>query len=172
MGKVQNIKLIVSDIDGVWTDGSFYYSEKGDSFRKFSTKDSYGVALAKIAEIPVLILSGEKNKMVQARMDKLKVTEVALGITNKVEFLNSYVDKNRIQFSEVAFLGDDMNDFGLAEKVGFFACPNDAYYLLKQKADKVLNSNGGSGVFREFVEYILQERDLLEKTYQQYLKIK
>ena len=170
MAKLHDIQLLVSDIDGVWTDGSFYYSAEGDSFRKFHTKDSYGIALAKIAKIPVLILSGEKNKMVEARMNKLGVKDFALGVQNKKQFLMAYCDKNNLKLSQVGFLGDDMNDYELLGCVGFFACPQDAYGLIKEKADKVLGTTGGNGVFREFVEFLLKAKGLLESCYDQYLK--
>lgn len=162
-------KLIVSDIDGVWTDGSFYYTKEGDSLRKFSTKDSYGVALAKISKTPVLILSGEENPMVKKRMKKLGLKHVKLGVKNKLGVLTDFCKYQKIKLTEVAFLGDDMNDFHLIGKVGFFACPSDAYSLIQENADNILLTAGGKGCFREFVEYILQQQGILESTYKMYL---
>ena len=166
---MKNIKLIVSDIDGVWTDGSFYYSKEGDSIRKFTTRDSYGVALAKISKIPVLILSGEENPMVKKRMKKLGLKHVKLGVKNKLGTLTEFCKYQKIKLTEVAFLGDDMNDFQLVGKVGFFACPSDAYPLIRKNADKILLTAGGQGSFREFVEYILQQQGHLESAYKMYL---
>lgn len=164
-----NYKLIVSDIDGVWTDGSFYYKKGGDSLRKFTTKDSYGVALAKISKIPVLILSGEENPMVKKRMEKLGLDHVELGVKNKLGSLVNFCKYQKIKLTEVAFLGDDMNDFNLVGKVGFFACPSDAYPIIRENADKILLTAGGMGCFREFVEYILQQQGKLESAYKIYL---
>ena len=144
---LKNIKLIVSDIDGVWTDGSFYYTKEGDSLRRFTTRDSYGVALAKISKIPVLILSGEENPMVKKRMKKLGLEHVKLGVKNKLGTLTDFCTHQNIKMTEVGFLGDDMNDFHLIGKVGFFACPSDAYSLIRENADKVLLSVGGGGEF-------------------------
>ena len=166
---MKNIKLIVSDIDGVWTDGSFYYTKEGDSARKFTTRDSYGVALAKISKIPVLILSGEENSMVKKRMKKLGLKHVKLGVKNKLGALTDFCKYQKIKLTEVAFLGDDMNDFHLVGKVGFFACPLDAYSLIRENADKILLTAGGQGSFREFVEYILQQQGHLESAYKMYL---
>ncbi len=166
---MKNIKLIVSDVDGVWTDGSFYYTEEGDSLRKFTTKDSYGVALAKISKIPVLILSGEENPMVKKRMKKLGLKHVKLGVKNKLSALTDFCTNQNIKLTEVAFLGDDMNDFHLLGKVGFFACPSDAYPLIRENANKVLSTAGGQGSFREFVEFILQQKGTLESAYKTYL---
>lgn len=166
---MKNIKLIVSDIDGVWTDGSFYYTNEGDSLRKFTTRDSYGVALAKILKIPVLILSGEENPMVKKRMKKLGLKHVKLGVKNKLGTLIDFCTNQNLKLTEVAFLGDDMNDFYLIGKVGFFACPSDAYPLIRENADKVLSIAGGQGSFREFVEFILQQQGTLESAYKIYL---
>ncbi len=166
---MKNIKLICSDIDGVWTDGSFYYTKGGDSIRKFTTKDSFGVALANIMNIPILILSGENNIMVKHRMDKLGLENVKLGVQNKLKVLTEFCDSQSILLSEVAYLGDDMNDFHLIDKVGFFACPSDAYPLIRDKSNITLSKAGGSGSFREFVEYILEQQGLLDLAYSQYL---
>jgi len=166
---MKNIKLIVSDIDGVWTDGSFYYTKEGDSVRKFTTRDSYGVTLAKISKIPVLVLSGEENPMVKKRMKKLGLKHVKLGVKNKLGTLTDFCEHQNIKLTEVAFLGDDMNDFHLVGKVGFFACPSDAYPLIRENANKILLTAGGQGSFREFVEYILQQQGQLESAYKMYL---
>lgn len=162
-------KLIVSDIDGVWTDGSFYYSSEGDAMRRFTTRDSYGVRLCQLNDLPILILSTEKNPMVEKRMEKLQIKHVRLGIRNKYKSLSGYCKQHEIDLSEVAYIGDDMNDFHLIGKVGFFACPADAYPQVKEKATLVLNARGGEGAFREFVENLLGQEGLLEQTYQKYV---
>lgn len=162
-------KLIVSDIDGVWTDGSFYYSREGDAMRRFTTRDSYGVRLCQLNSLPILILSTEKNPMVEKRMEKLQLRHVRLGIRNKLKSLTGYCEQHEVDLSEVAFIGDDMNDFHLIGKVGFFACPADAYPRIKQEADLVLETRGGEGAFREFVEHLLGQEGLLDQTYKKYI---
>lgn len=163
-------KLIVSDIDGVWTDGSFYYSSEGDVMRKFTTKDSYGVSLCRLAGIPLMILSSEENEMVRKRLQKLKVEYVKLGVRNKIEAILSRCEELKITLSEVAFLGDDMNDHHLLEEVGLFGCPADAYPKIKANAGLVLKNKGGEGAFREFVESLLDQEGKLQKTYDAYIK--
>lgn len=161
-------KLIVSDIDGVWTDGSFYYSEEGDFLRKFSTRDSYGIVLAELAGIPVVVISGEESKMVLSRLQKLGVKEFKLGVKNKLSWLQDFCRSKTISLSEVAFIGDDMNDHAFLGKVGLFACPADGYHLIRQKSNLVLKSKGGSGAFREFVEHLFKEEGILEDLYTKY----
>ncbi|MCF4102668.1 HAD hydrolase family protein [Gillisia sp. M10.2A] len=165
------IKLLVSDIDGVWTDGSFYYSEKGDALRKFSTKDSFGVSLANIMDLPILILSGEQNEMVISRLKKLNITNYQLGVKNKLNALLDFCTLYAISLSEVAYIGDDMNDHALLNKVGLFVCPVDANLRIKQNAHVTLEKKGGEGAFREFVEYVLEKEGVLEVAYDRYIKI-
>ncbi len=166
---MDNIKLIVSDIDGVWTDGSFYYDANGDALRKFSTKDSFGVSLCRLANIPLLIVSGEESNIVQKRLIKLGVDNFRLGTLNKLEYLSSYCSNHNINISDVAYLGDDMNDYNLIDQVGIFACPADAYIKVKERSHLVLKTSGGYGVFREFVETVLEGKGILENVYKLYL---
>lgn len=164
-------KLIVSDIDGVWTDGSFYYSKDGDVVRRFTTKDSFGVKLCQLMDMPVLILSTEENAMVRKRMEKLQVEHILLGVQNKVSGLQTFCELHNINLDEVAYLGDDMNDFPLIGRTGLFACPSDAYPLIRQSADTVLEVEGGNGAFRAFVEFLLEKEGKLSEAYGKYLDL-
>lgn len=163
-------KLIVSDIDGVWTDGSFYYSSEGDIIRKFNTRDSYGVSLCRLRELPLMILSTEDNEVVRKRMQKLGVQHVNLGVRNKLEAILALCEEMKIGPSDVAYLGDDMNDYHLIGKVGLFGCPADAYPKIRGEAGLVLDKKGGEGAFREFVEKLLDREGKLEVTYDKYLR--
>lgn len=161
-------KLIVSDIDGVWTDGSFYYSKEGDSLRRFTTKDSYGVRLCQLMQLPIAIFSTEENPMVEKRMEKLHIKHVKLGVRNKLKSLTRFCEQRNLSLSEVAFVGDDMNDFHLLGNVGLFACPADANTRIRNEADVILTVKGGEGAFREFVEYLLEKEGLLKQAYEKY----
>lgn len=162
------IKLIVSDVDGVWTDGSFYYSVEGDVQRRFTTKDSYGVKICQLLSLPILILSTENSPIVQERMTKLNIDNVLLGVKNKLLALTEFCEARGILLKEVAYIGDDMNDFHLLKKVGLFACPSDAYPLIQEKADLVLTTRGGSGAFRDFIETLFKREGMLEQAYSKY----
>ena len=136
--------------------------------RKFNTKDSYGVMLAELAEIPVIVISGEESEMVRSRLQKLGIENFNLGVTDKLSWLKIFCRKRGISLSEVAFVGDDMNDYRLLNNVGFFACPADGYHLIREKSDLVLENRGGNGAFREFVEYLFKEQGILEELYFKY----
>lgn len=150
-------KLILTDIDGVWTDGGMYYDQTGNELKKFNTYDSAGVLFAHQLGIPVGILTGENIQIVQRRADKLNVDFCYLGCKDKVERAQEICEKLKISFDEVAYIGDDLNDMGLLAKVGWAGVPSSAPSYIKSLATVHLEKKGGEGVFREFVEKILGE---------------
>lgn len=162
------IKLILSDIDGVWTDGGMYYSSSGEELKKFNTSDSAGVLFCKLLKIKVGIITGENVPMVQRRADKLNLDYAFLGIKNKVAVVSQLCKDLGISLSEVAYIGDDINDMALLSKVGFSATPSNAPAYVKECAKMVLPVSGGNGAFRAFVEYILDQNNLMSEALRRY----
>ena len=157
--KESKYKLVLTDIDGVWTDGGMYYDQTGNEFKKFNTYDSAGVLWCRMAGIKVGILTGEVTDMVQRRADKLKVDYLFQGTKNKLEIVQELCEEIGISLEEVAYCGDDLNDMQVLEAVGFSACPSSAPKYVQKIVDQVLTKKGGEGVFREFVEeHVLAER--------------
>lgn len=156
-------KLILTDIDGVWTDGGMYYDANGSELKKFNTYDSAGVLFCKALNIPVGILTGEITNMVERRAEKLNIDYLFQGAKDKVAIATTLCEELDITLNDVAYLGDDLNDIHLLKAVGFSAVPSSAPSYIKEVADKVLDKKGGEGVFREFVEYILAKNNLLSK---------
>lgn len=155
-------KLIITDIDGVWTDGSMYYDQTGNELKRFNTYDSAGVLFAHLLAIPVAILTGEDTEIVARRAQKIKVEYLFQGVKNKVKVVETLLETLQITFEDCAFIGDDINDVALLQKVGFSACPANAPNYIKNKVDYITKVKGGDGAFREFVEYILQQNNVLE----------
>ena len=156
-------KLILTDIDGVWTDGGMYYDNNGNELKKFNTSDSAGVLFCKKANIPVGILTGEDTCIVKNRAKKLRIDFLFQGAKNKLNIASKVCSEMNISLNDVAYIGDDINDYGLLRAVGFSACPNNAPEYIKDVCDYVTKKHGGQGAFREFVEYLLQNEltDLL-----------
>ena len=146
-----NIKLIISDIDGVWTDGGMYYLDNGIEAKKFNTSDSVGILLANIAEIEVVIVSGEDTPNLRNRLKKLNIKNYFLGIKNKVQQVRQLAEERNIDFNQIAFIGDEVNDHALLKKVGFSSCPSSAPDYTKKIVDYITPSVGGMGAFRDFV---------------------
>ena len=158
-----DIKLFITDIDGVWTDGGMYYDNAGNELKKFNTSDSAGVLLLKVLNIPVAIISGEDTDIVRKRASKLRIEHVFLGIKDKLSVAQDLCKKLNIDMNEIAYIGDDLNDLKLLNAAKLSACPNDAPTYIKKHVDMILYKKGGEGVFREFVETTLEENNLLEK---------
>lgn len=155
-------KLVVTDIDGVWTDGGMFYDEQGYAFKRFNTYDSAGVLWLRKSGIPLAICSGEDSNGVRARAKKLNIDHVMVGISNKVDSLSKLISELGIEWSEVAYVGDDINDIAAIQLAGFTACPNSAPDYIKARVHLVLDKNGGEGAFREFVERLLGQEKVLE----------
>ena len=155
-------KLILTDIDGVWTDGSMYYDKTGNEFKKFNTSDSAGVLFSKAYNIPVGIITGENTEMVERRAEKLGITIVYQGINDKLPVAEKVCKELNISLKDVAYIGDDIGDIEVLKQVGISAAPNNAPEYIKRLADFVTQKNGGEGAFREFVEYILGEERILK----------
>jgi YrbI family 3-deoxy-D-manno-octulosonate 8-phosphate phosphatase len=157
--KLRKIKLLLTDVDGVLTDTGVYYSVSGEELKRFSLRDGMGVErLKKLVKVKTGIISGEKSLLVRKRADKLEIEELHLGIKNKLKVLKSICKTNELNFEEIAYIGDDVNDLEVIEVVGLSACPADAMKEVKEKVDIILEKNGGHGAFREFAEIIIESK--------------
>lgn len=152
------IKLLLTDIDGVWTDGGMYYNEKGEVMKKFNTRDGMGVARLREIGIETIIISSENTDIVRARAKKLNIKNCYIGVKNKTALLEEICKNFKITHEEIAYIGDDVNDLGIIKRVGYSSCPKDAFYEVKSIVDYVCSNGGGSGAFREFAELIIREK--------------
>lgn len=154
-----DIKLILSDIDGVWTDGGMYYDQLGNEWKKFHTYDSAGVLFAHKAGIPVGIITGEETEIVRRRAEKLHVDYLFQGVSDKLAVAEMLCRKLNISLHNVAYIGDDINDIALLKQVEVAGVPASAPQYIRNLATVSLCKKGGEGVFREFVEAILSIED-------------
>ena len=155
---------VITDIDGVWTDGGMYYTAEGDVMKRFSVKDGWGVIFLRELDIPVAIMTGENTQIVQKRADKLKIDYCYLGVKDKVEQAEELCRELGISLSEVAFIGDDLNALPLMRMVGNSASPSNTPEYVKREVKYVTAAYGGYGAFREVVEKLLSDNGVLEKT--------
>lgn len=153
-------KLVITDIDGVWTDGGMYYDNTGNEWKKFNTSDSAGVLFLKHLNIPFAIITGEDTEIVARRAEKLKVQYLYQGISNKLNVAQKLCTELGISLEEVAYIGDDLGDLKLLQAVGFSAAPANAPAYIKAAVQLVTNTKGGDGAFREFVETMLAQNDI------------
>lgn len=151
------IKVIATDIDGVWTDGSMYYDNQGNELKRFHTYDGVGTAMALAHGFQVVILTAENTEIVKARAQKLGISHVYQGVTDKLQLMQDVCEKLGINLSETAYIGDDINDLQVLQKVGFSGAPSNAIREVKSQVNYICQTAGGHGAFREFVEIILQD---------------
>ena len=151
------IKLFCTDVDGVLTDSGMYYTENGDELKKFNTRDGKGIEILKKHKIKTAIVTSENTSIVKKRGNKIGVDFIFQGIQNKLELVKKLCEEQKIKLSEVAFIGDDLNDLNLLKDVGFSACPSDAVDKIKNISDYICSKKGGDGCMREFAEKFIQD---------------
>ena len=153
--KCKKIKLVITDVDGVLTDGGMYYSEKGELLKKFNTKDGMGVELLHKASIKTVFLTGENSKIVKIRAKKVNADDCHINIKQKEKIFSEICKKFNVKPLNVAYIGDDVNDLKIMSCVGLTACPSDAQKQIKLISDLKCEKEGGKGAFREFANVIL-----------------
>ena len=148
-------KLILTDIDGVWTDGGMYYDQTGNEWKRFHTYDGAGITLAHEHGILVGIITGEDTEIVARRAKKLKVDYLFQGAKNKLEIAKILCQQLGIGLEEVAYIGDDIADIPLLAAVGISGAPPNAITEVRQLVSYVTSVTGGEGAFLDFVNHIL-----------------
>lgn len=151
------IKLVAFDVDGVLTDGSLTFDENGHEYKTFNAKDGQGIVNLNKAGIITAIITARNNGTVEHRARNLNITELHQGSKNKIKTLEEIMAKYNITFEEIAYMGDDLPDICILEKVALKGCPNDAVDEVKAIANFVSSKNGGRGAVREFCDYILKK---------------
>jgi 3-deoxy-D-manno-octulosonate 8-phosphate phosphatase (KDO 8-P phosphatase) len=159
--RARRIRMLLTDCDGVLTDAGVYYSDLGETLKRFSVRDGMGVERLREAGIATAILTRERSRCVERRAEKLGLPFIFQGIADKRGYLPAILDQTGLEASELALIGDDVNDVGaLAEVcgVGLTACPADAMPEALEVAHFRCALRGGHGAFREFAEWILNLR--------------
>lgn len=156
--KSLKIKLFLSDIDGVMTDGGMYYSEEGDELKKFSTYDGKAIEILRNKGVLTGLITSEVTALNTKRAQKLKVDWLCQGAVDKLPLVQAFCEKQGIQLCEVAYIGDDLGDIELLKAVGVAACPKNARSEVRAiEGIRELETKGGDGALREFCEYLIRE---------------
>jgi len=154
------IKLFATDVDGVLTDAGMYYDNNGNELKRFNTHDGMAFKILKEKGICTAMITSEKTNIVKRRANKLQVDYLFQGVKGreKLEVLEKICIEKNMSLSEVAYIGDDINDYQALSSVGFPACPNNAITKIKNiEGIKHLSKSGGDGAVREFVDLLLKE---------------
>lgn len=154
MGKIRAIAL---DVDGVLTDGTFWWGPGGEEFKRFSFRDVMGVSMGRRAGLRFAIVSGEGGPLLDRIAAKLLVQDVFSHCKDKAAALRTYAEQQGLPLEEICFLGDDINDLAAMDLAGLSACPADAHPQVLAKAGRVLTQRGGHGALRELIDQLMEE---------------
>ncbi len=164
--RLVRIKLMVFDIDGVLTDGSLWYGDQGEVFKRFHVHDGHGLKMMLNSGIRVALITGRTSKIVSLRAAELGVADVMQDVRDKGQALSELVSRHFLSFQDVGFMGDDLIDIPAMQKVGFAASVPDAPIYIAQAAHWVSSKAGGQGAVRECCDLILASQGKLSPFFQ------
>ncbi|MCX6149634.1 MAG: HAD hydrolase family protein [Ignavibacteriales bacterium] len=157
--KIKKIKLIITDIDGVWTDGGLYYTTDGLVMKRFQVKDGMAVNLLKEKGIEIAIVSGDASEIGIVRGQKLKIDLLYKNVLDKKKVLDEICQLRNLKYENIAYIGDDVNDLEALKVVSISAAPSDAVKEVLSEVDYVSSRKGGEGAFRDFADLIISNLD-------------
>lgn len=152
------VEYMIIDVDGTLTDGGIYYDDHGNELKKFNARDAAGFFTAKICGIKTMVLTGRNCEATNRRMKEMKVDIVEQGIVDKLTFMKQFIADKKLSREQLAYVGDDLNDYNCMLLCGFVGCPDNAADEVKNIAHYVSPKHGGDAAFRDIVTYLLKER--------------
>jgi len=161
---LSEVCLVATDVDGVLTDAGMYYSESGDEWKKFNTRDGMGIKLLQKAGLITAIVTQERTRLVARRAEKLAIPELHQGVMDKLSVIREMAVRHGISLQQIAYIGDDVNDIEALQAVGVSAAPADGLPQVLDVVDYVCQKNGGEGAVRELAELILRSRVEMKST--------
>lgn len=163
-------KLMIFDNDGVFTDGGLYYIDGKEKIRKFNAKDGMGVRILQQTPLKPAIITGKISEELEKRASILGIDLLFQGIGNKLNVVKELCKKFNTTLSEVAYVGDDLNDLPVLERVGLPICVNSACDELKKVCTYRTEKDGGDGAVREAIEFVLKKENIYEQAVKDFIK--
>ncbi|MCF7886273.1 MAG: HAD hydrolase family protein [Candidatus Marinimicrobia bacterium] len=171
--RIKKIKLLILDVDGVFTNGAFYINGSGKEYKKFCARDGLGIGLMKAVKFPLAIISGKHSEATSYRMHELGITEdVFQGKHNKIESYNIIKAKYELGDDEIAYIGDDLIDLPILQKVGAAFTVPHASQDVQVYCDYITKNSGGQGAVREIIDLILKGQGKFKKAKENLLDYK
>lgn len=167
--KARRIQMLLMDVDGVLTDGTFE-PRGGEEVKRFHSRDGIGLVLAMRAGLKIGLISGRDSSVVAERARELKMHFVRLGVEDKLAAFEEALDGEGLEPEQVAFIGDDIPDLPIIIRVGLSAAVGDAHEEVRSRVDYVTRARGGFGAVRELIDQILLAKGLQEKLVKEYMR--
>ncbi|WP_298352452.1 acylneuraminate cytidylyltransferase [uncultured Dokdonia sp.] len=156
------ITHLILDVDGVFTDGCIYYGAEGELMKKFDMRDGMGLEILRQYNVEVMVMTSEDSQIVASRMKKLKINDVFMGVKDKYSLLSRIVTDRELSFSNIAYIGDDVNDMANICAAGWSFTPANATMPIKNHADVILQNNSAEGAIREACDFIIKYNNRYE----------
>ena len=153
---LKNISTFIFDYDGVLSDGSIITLDDGEAYRTTNVKDGYALQLARKKGYRIAVISGARADCMMHRLTALQITDVFLGIENKLKTFHAYLDEHGLDPSHVLFMGDDIPDYEVMLAAGVSSCPSDAAEEIKKVSHYISHFEGGRGCVRDVIEQVLK----------------
>ncbi|MFA7057074.1 MAG: HAD hydrolase family protein [Candidatus Cloacimonadales bacterium] len=170
--KIKKIKLLCFDCDGVLSDGRIIYIQTADNQvfeqKNFSAKDGMGLMMANRAGLISAVITGRTSLVLAQRCKDLRIEHLYQNIDNKAKKMEELLAELQLSWENVAYMGDDWNDFPIFRRAGFAGAPSDGDDAIKPFVDYVTKKKGGKGAVREFIDLILKEQGLYEKSVEKF----
>ena len=167
--KASQLRLLVSDIDGILTDGSLLFSNQGDELKAFNIQDGLGIKLLRDAGIDTCLITGRRSELVLRRAKELGITKIVQGREDKATALKELCNELGLKPQQVAYIGDDLPDLGAIRLAGLGVTVADGHRFVVQHCDWQTSKAGGRGAIRELCELILEARGELESSWRRFL---
>lgn len=160
--KARLIRLLIIDVDGVLTDGSLQFDNRGEEYKTFNSLDGHGIRMLLQSGIEVAVITGRKSGIVEHRMGDLGVSHLYQGQRDKLPAFEQLLNATGLQPEQTAYIGDDLPDLAVMRRVGLAIAVQNAHGFVKQHCDWVTSNRGGQGAVREVTDFILQSQALLD----------
>jgi 3-deoxy-D-manno-octulosonate 8-phosphate phosphatase (KDO 8-P phosphatase) len=168
LAKLRNIRMVLLDVDGVMTNGQVMLLPDGEELKFFSIHDGFGIVCAMKSGIRIGIISGRSSKALKMRCEELNIEDLYMDTMEKLPALERISAERKISFDKIAFIGDDLPDLPILERVGLSVAPQNAHSIVKDRVDLVLQRSGGDGAVREFLDLLLEAQGKLDPIIQKY----
>ena len=153
------LRALAVDVDGTLTDGGMYYGEAGEVMKRFDTRDAFGMNLLRQRGAILALVTSEDSPIVLARAQKLRMENVFVGVSNKVACVERFLADHNLEWTALAYVGDDLNDLDVLKRAGFSACPADAAPEVRAAVHYVCRRPGGHGAVREVCDLLRRVLD-------------
>jgi len=163
------IRLLIFDVDGVLTNGTLFYGDDGQEYKAFHSRDGHGMKMLQRSGVTIAIITGRTSQVVTHRMQNLGITHVYQGQLDKLPAYEGLRQQLAIAPEQIAYVGDDVVDLPIMQRVGFAVAVQDAHPLVKRHAHWITEHGGGRGAARDVCELLMEAQGTLEQALAPYL---